>query len=124
MDLTLIYREEMLEHVKNPRNTGVLSNADFIGESVNNSCGDSLKIYLKLKDNKITEVKYEAQACAVATASASILSEQLIGKSIEEAKKITKEAVLENFYNTLTPSREKCAILILDSIKDLKKYEN
>ena len=124
MDLTLIYREEMLEHVKNPRNTGVLSNADFIGESVNNSCGDSLKIYLKLKDNKITEIKYDAQACAVATASASILSEQLIGKSIEAAKKITKEDILKNFYNTLTPSREKCAILILDSIKDLKKYEN
>lgn len=122
MDLNLLYREEMLDHVKNPRNKGVIEKSDYTAKVVNTSCGDELTLYLKLdKNKKVVDVKYEANACAVSVASASMLSEKMIGLPLSEVLKFNEKTVLDNFYSSLTPSRQKCAFLILQAISNLSK---
>ena len=109
----------MLEHVKHPRNMGKIADPDFESKVINTSCGDNLTLYIKLANSTVTDVKYEANACAITIASASMLSESLYGKSISEIKKINEDDILANFYGSITPSRKKCAFLVLEAIKNI-----
>ncbi len=80
-----------MDHFRNPRNVGVISDADGIGEVGNPRCGDIMKVYIKVKDNIIEDVKYETYGCASAIASSSIASELIKGKTVEEAWGVAKE---------------------------------
>lgn len=114
-----IYQQNILDHHKNPRNWGEIENPDFILKSSNSSCGDLVQFHLKITDGKVTEVKQKTLGCAVSTASASILSEKLIGMNIEDIKNLSSDDLLKLLGIEVSPSRLKCALLPLDAIKKL-----
>jgi len=109
----------MLDHYKNPRNFGK-NNGKKI-EATNISCGDSLNLYIIEEKGLITDIKFDGDGCAVSIASASMILEYLVGKKIEELSKITKEDILDNFGTSLTTSRQKCALLVLNAIEKYNK---
>src|SRR5207302_4800800 len=89
------YREYILDHYKNPRNFGRLENADISHEEENPLCGDIVGIDVKLRDGVIEDVKFHGRGCAISQASASLLTERVKGKPLDEAKQLTKDDVLE-----------------------------
>ena len=111
------YREYILDHYKNPRNFGRLTNADISHEEENPLCGDVIGIELKLRDGVIDDVRFHGRGCAISQASASLLTERLKGMSLEEARKIGKEDVLEELGIDISPARLKCALLSLKVLK-------
>lgn len=118
-------REELLEIYKNPPNRGRIDNPSVNVTESNPMCGDVLTINLNVKDNIITDIKYDGDACAVAIISAALVSEDIIGKDLDYVKKLTKEDVLSLVNVDLTTSRIKCATLILGALKKaLKEYES
>jgi nitrogen fixation protein NifU and related proteins len=114
---SLYQREELMEHIKNPLNYGKISGSSKVVNVVNSSCGDSLTLYLKIENGVITNFKYEGQACGVAIASASMLSQKLINKPISYLDTLTKKEVLSAFVDNLSISRKKCALLIYEAVK-------
>ncbi|MDD3663507.1 MAG: iron-sulfur cluster assembly scaffold protein [Candidatus Pacebacteria bacterium] len=116
-----IYQENILDHHKNPRNWGELDKPDYILKSSNSSCGDLVQIQLKVKDDKIVEVKQKTLGCALSTSSASILSEKLVGMKLTDALKITSDDLLGELGIEVSPSRLKCALLPLDALKQIEK---
>ncbi len=108
-----------MDHYKNPRNWGEIENADLILESTNASCGDMVKFYFRIKDGRIIEVRQKCLGCSISTAAASMVSEQLIGLTVEEAKKISSDEILKMLGIEISPSRMKCALLPLDAIRNL-----
>lgn len=112
-----LYREEILEHYKYPRNRGTLENPDISYEDSNPLCGDVLRIDLKIKENRIAQVRFNAKGCAISQAAASMLSEMIEGKDLEEIKKIGKEEILNRMGIELGPVRLKCALLCLKTLK-------
>ena len=124
-----MYTEKVLDHFRNPRNQGILENADAIGQKGNPVCGDVMKIYLKVgrkensKENFIEDVKFETLGCAAAIAVSSILSEEVKGKSFEEAVKITKNEIIEK-AGGLPPSKIHCSMLAVDALQSaIKNYK-
>ena len=93
--MALDYSEKVMEHFSNPRNVGEIENADGVGEAGNPRCGDIMKIYLKVKDNVIEDVKFKTFGCASAIASSSMATELIKGKTIDEAWNLTNNAVAE-----------------------------
>lgn len=91
----MIYSEKVLDHFTNPRNVGELPDANAIGEMGNAKCGDIMKIYLKIDDNIITDVKFNTFGCGSAIASSSMATEMIKGKSIDQALELTNKAVVE-----------------------------
>lgn len=116
----LLYRDEILEHIKNPKNVGKIKTPDYSYKIVNTSCGDEMDVQILIRDKKIFDLKYSGDSCAVAKASASMLSEVLIGKHIKDLLHLTEEQVLDNFIN-LTPARKPCALLIFKAIENIRK---
>lgn len=115
-----IYYEIILEHYKYPRNYGKIDNADIKVKDSNPLCGDEIEYYIKLDPEKkrIEQIKFIGKGCAISQASASILSELVKGKTLEEIKKLKKEDILEEMGNPyLGPSRIKCATLSLKVLK-------
>lgn len=109
-----MYREMILDHAKNPRNKGVLDPADFDHEEHNPLCGDRLRLTMRLDENGvIREIGWDGSGCAISQASASMLGEQLIGKTLEEVKSITREEIFEMLGIPLSMNRVKCALLSL-----------
>ena len=111
-----LYRDTILDHYKNPRNYGQLVKPSVTSPAQNPFCGDSLEIDLEIKENIITDFKFRGNMCAVSMSAASMLSEDLIGLSVDQAKKIDKEKILNYFGTELTTSRVKCASLVLDAL--------
>ena len=91
-----MYSEKVMEHFSNPRNTGEIENPDGIGEVGNPVCGDMMTFYIKVNENKISDVKFKTFGCVAAIAVSSIVSEMAMGKSLKEAKSITRQAVAES----------------------------
>jgi nitrogen fixation NifU-like protein len=91
-----MYSEKVMDHFSNPRNTGEMKNADGIGEVGNPVCGDMMTFYIKVDENKISDVKFKTFGCVAAIAVSSIVSEMATGKSLTEAKSITRQAVAES----------------------------
>ena len=91
-----MYSEKVMDHFSNPRNTGEMENADGIGEVGNPVCGDMMTFYIKVDENKISDVKFKTFGCVAAIAVSSIVSEMAMGKSLTEARSITRQAVAES----------------------------
>ena len=113
------YREEILEHYTHPHHYGILEGADISHEESNPLCGDRIRFDIKLAADgeTIQDVRFSAVGCAISKASASMLSDLLIGQKLNEIKELTKEDVLEELGITLGPVRLKCALLPLKVVK-------
>jgi nitrogen fixation NifU-like protein len=113
-----IYREIILDYYRNPRNYGKIENPDISQKDSNPLCGDELEMNINLKDNKVSDVKFTGKGCAISQASASMLTELIMGKDFDFVKKLTKEDILENLgLHDLGPARIKCALLSLKVLK-------
>lgn len=112
-----MYSALILEHYKNPENFGEIRNADLESVDDNPTCGDRIKMQIRLDGKKIHDVKFSGDGCAICIASASMLTSKIKGKNLSEAKKISKEDVFELLKIKLTASRVKCALLSLKVLK-------
>ena len=113
-----IYREIILDHYRNPRNKGKLSNPDVSTHDSNPLCGDEIDMHLKVEEDKIKDIKFEGRGCAISQASASMLTEMIAGRPLSTVKDITKDDILENIgLMNLGPARIKCALLSLKVLK-------
>lgn len=111
-----MYTETVMDHFKNPRNVGRIENADGIGEVGNAKCGDIMKIYLKINNDVIEDVKFETFGCGSAIASSSMATELIKGKSINEAVELSNKAVIEALGG-LPPVKIHCSVLAEQAIK-------
>ena len=117
-----LYSEKVMDHFTNPRNVGVIENADGVGEVGNAKCGDIMKIYLKIENEIIVYVKFETFGCGSAIASSSMATEMIMGKSIHEAMALTNKAVAEAL-DGLPAHKLHCSVLAEEAIKNaLKDY--
>ena len=117
-----LYSEKVMDHFRNPRNVGVIEDADGVGEVGNPVCGDIMKIYLKIENNIIADVKFETFGCGSAIASSSMATELIKGKPISEALKLTNRAVAEAL-DGLPAHKVHCSVLAEEAIKlALKDY--
>ena len=113
-----IYREIILDHYRNPRNKGKLLEADVSIHDSNPLCGDEIDIHLRVDGDKIKDIKFEGRGCAISQASASMLTEMIMGKPLTSVKDLTKDDILENIgLLNLGPARIKCALLSLKVLK-------
>jgi len=110
------YNETVMDHFMNPRNMGEIENPDAVAEVGNNICGDTMKIYLKIEDNRIVDVKFKTFGCGAAIASSSMTTELVKGKTIEEALKITNQQVSEALGG-LPPAKQHCSVLAEDALR-------
>ena len=118
-----LYSETVMDHFLNPRNVGVIENADAVGEVGNAKCGDIMKMYLKIDNEIITDVKFETFGCASAIASSSMATEMIKGKPIAEAMLLTNKAVAEAL-DGLPPHKIHCSVLAEEAIKSaLEDYD-
>lgn len=109
-----MYRENILDHARNQRNRGILEPADIDHEEHNPLCGDRLHLTLRLDENeRITEVGWDGEGCAISQASASMLGEKIIGMQLEDVKHLDKQVVLDMLAIPLTMNRVKCGLLSL-----------
>ncbi len=113
--MALSYSEKVMEHFSNPRNVGEIEDADGIGEAGNPKCGDIMKIYLKVRDNVIEDVKFKTFGCASAIASSSMATELIKGKTVDEAWDLTNSAVAEAL-DGLPPIKMHCSVLAEEAI--------
>lgn len=111
-----LYSEKVMDHFRNPRNVGVIENADGVGEVGNAKCGDIMKIYLKIDNDIIVDVKFETFGCGSAIASSSMATELIKGKSVSEALALTNKAVAEAL-DGLPPHKLHCSVLAEEAIK-------
>ena len=117
-----LYSEKVMDHFRNPRNVGVIEDADGVGEVGNAKCGDIMKIYLKIRDSVIEDVKFETFGCGSAIASSSMATEMIKGKPVSEAMALTNQAVAEAL-DGLPAHKLHCSVLAEEAIKAaLKDY--
>ncbi len=117
-----LYSEKVMDHFRNPRNVGVLENPDGVGEVGNAKCGDIMKIYLKIENDVIADVKFETFGCGSAIASSSMATELIKGQPVSEALKLTNKAVAEAL-DGLPAHKLHCSVLAEEAIKAaLKDY--
>ena len=118
-----VYTEKVMDHFENPRNVGESENADGIGTVGNAVCGDIMKIFIKVEDNKIVEAKFKTFGCGAAIATSSIATEMVVGKTIEEALAITREQVADELGG-LPPVKMHCSNLAADALHAaIKEYQ-
>ena len=118
-----MYSEKVMEHFSNPRNTGVIDDADGVGEVGNPVCGDMMTFYIKVKDDVIEDVKFQTFGCVAAIAVSSIVSEMARGKKLAEAQKITKQVVAEALGG-LPENKLHCSNLGADALAlAIKNYQ-
>lgn len=113
-----LYREIILDHYKNPRHKGTLDPHDFSFEDENPLCGDKIRIDVRLDaDRRVAEVAFNGRGCAISQASASMLTESIVGISLDDVKQLSKDDILEMLGIELGPVRLKCALLSLKVLK-------
>ena len=118
-----LYSEKVMEHFLNPRNVGIIEDADAVGEVGNAKCGDIMKMYLKIDNEVISDVKFETFGCASAIASSSMATELIKGKPVAEAMLLTNKAVAEAL-DGLPPHKMHCSVLAEEAIQAaLEDYE-
>ena len=116
------YTEKVKDHFLNPRNVGEIRDADGIGTVGNPTCGDVMSIYIKVKDNKIADIKFKTFGCAAAIASSSIATEMVKGKTLEEAEKLTRDDVAKELGG-LPAIKMHCSNLAADALREaIKDY--
>ena len=117
-----LYSEKVMDHFMHPRNVGIIENADGVGEVGNAKCGDIMKIYLKIENDIIVDVKFETFGCGSAIASSSMATEMIKGRSIQDAMELTNKAVAEAL-DGLPAHKLHCSVLAEEAIKNaLKDY--
>ena len=118
----MLYSEKVMDHFRNPRNVGSIENADGVGEVGNAKCGDIMKIYLKIDDNVVYDVKFETFGCGSAIATSSMATEMIKGKPVEEALELSNQAVVEAL-DGLPAHKLHCSVLAEEAVKSaLKDY--
>ncbi|HIW55954.1 MAG TPA: Fe-S cluster assembly scaffold protein NifU [Firmicutes bacterium] len=121
-----MYNEKVIEVFSNPKNVGVIENADGVGTVGNATCGDIMKIYLKIDNGVITDAKFQTFGCAAAIATSSTATEMIKGKTVEEAEKLTNAAVVESLGG-LPAQKMHCSVLaeeaIAEAIKDYRSRQ-
>ena len=112
-----LYRDNIIDHYQNPRNYGKLEHPDISYEDSNPVCGDEIRLDLKIQDGRVADARFEGHGCSISQASASMLTEDIIGKTLEEVKQIDKQYLLDMLGIPLGPVRLKCALLSLKVLK-------
>ncbi len=110
------YSETVMDHFMNPRNVGKIEDANGVGEVGNAKCGDIMKMYLKIEDGKIQDVKFNTFGCGAAIATSSIATEMIKGKTVEEALQLTNKAVMDALGG-LPPVKVHCSVLAEEAVK-------
>ena len=119
-----MYSEKVMDHFSNPRNIGEIEDADGVGEVGNPVCGDMMSFYINVKDNKIADIKFKTFGCVAAIAVSSMVTEMAQGKTIDEAKKITKKSVAESL-DGLPKEKMHCSNLGADALaKAIEDFES
>ena len=117
-----MYSDKVMEHFRSPRNMGEIKDADGVGTVGNPICGDLMTIYIKVKNDKITDVKFKTFGCAAAIATSSMITELAKGKTLDEASKITRDNVA-NELDGLPPIKMHCSNLAADALREaIKDY--
>ena len=111
-----MYSEKVMDHFQNPRNVGEIENASGVGTEGNPTCGDLMTIYIKVEDNIITDVKFKTFGCGAAIATSSMITEMAVGKTIEEALKISRNDVADELEG-LPPVKMHCSNLAADALR-------
>lgn len=120
----MTYSNKVIKHFKNPKNQGVIKDADAVGEGGNPICGDVMKMYLKISDDKIKDIKFETLGCAAAIAVSSSLTEMVKGKTLEEAQKVTKDDIVKDLGGLPAPKIH-CSMLGVEALeKAIKNYKD
>ena len=112
-----LYRDNIIDHYQNPRNYGTLEHPDISYDDSNPVCGDEIRLDLKIQDGRVIDARFSGHGCSISQASASMLTEDIIGKSLEEVKQIDKQYLLDMLGIPLGPVRLKCALLSLKVLK-------
>lgn len=112
----MLYSEKVMDHFTNPRNVGEIEDANGVGEVGNAKCGDIMKMYLKIENGVIEDVKFKTFGCGAAIATSSMATEMIKGKTVEEALKLTNSAVVEALEG-LPPVKIHCSVLAEQAIK-------
>lgn len=112
-----IYREIILDHYKHPRNFGSIAKPDATAYAYNATCGDKMKMDIKITKGKITDVRFSGVGCAISQASASMLTEKVKSMKVADVMNLTTSDILSLLETTLTPSRVKCAVLPLEVLQ-------
>jgi nitrogen fixation NifU-like protein len=112
-----LYRQNILDHYKQPRNFGELEDADYEFEDNNPLCGDELKVQLKVEDGRVADVRFSGHGCAISQASASMASEELVGMPMDELVRLDRDFILDLLGIDISATRMKCALLSLKVIK-------
>lgn len=115
------YSEKVMDHYRNPRNVGSIDNADAVGVAGSLTCGDQLKIYLKIENNIVTDAKFQTFGCGSAVASSSILTEMIIGKTVDEVRKITNKDIADELGG-LPPEKMHCSVMGYEALEDALKH--
>ncbi len=119
-----MYSTKVMEHFQNPRNVGEIKDADGVGEIGNPVCGDIMKLYIKVKANRILDAKFKTFGCGAAIATSSMVTELVKGKTLEEAEKISRDTVAEAL-DGLPPIKMHCSNLAADALhKAIEDYRN
>jgi len=117
-----LYRDEILEHYRNPHNFGILENPSTAKEGANPLCGDRITLMLGINDEgQIQDVAFTGRGCAISQASASMLTDEIKGKSLEEIAHMGRQDVLDNLGIEISPARMKCAMLSLETLREATK---
>ena len=111
------YRENILDHYKNPRNSGHLDHPTLTAEGVNPLCGDELAVELLIEDDRVADVRFNGHGCAISQAAASMISEVAKGRPVDEVRALGAEQVLEELGIPLMPIRLKCALLSVNLLR-------
>ncbi len=118
-----MYSEKVMDHFKNPRNVGDIENADGVGEVGNPTCGDIMKMFIKVKEGRISDLKFQTFGCGAAIATSSMITELAKGMTVENAKKITKKDIADAL-DGLPPIKMHCSNLASDALrKAIEDYE-
>ncbi|HYY46837.1 MAG TPA: SUF system NifU family Fe-S cluster assembly protein [Candidatus Angelobacter sp.] len=112
-----LYREQILEHYKNPHHFGELPDADITQEGDNPLCGDVVTFYLKLDDGHLADVRFRGRGCAISQASASMLTDMIVGKPVDELRHFPTKDLLEELGIQISPARMKCATLSVNTLR-------
>ena len=120
-----IYRENILDHYKNPHNHGTIENAEIKFTENNPLCGDVITINLKLNGHEVEDIKFSGRGCAISQSATSMLTDEIKGKSLKEIKNIDREKIVDLLGIDVGPVRTKCAVLGLVAIRNgIKEFEH
>ena len=120
-----LYSDILLDHFRHPRNYGSLDAPDISNEQFNPLCGDRIRLELKLEESRVSEARFKGDGCAISTAAASLLTELVLGKSLEELTNVPDEQLISALESNIQPARLQCALLPLQALREgLKEFKS